>query len=114
MKKRGKDYLGIRRLRRDRVLRRLVGRDHHRGIGIGIRGSMVVVLVVVGVEGIEVMAVETTTTILAKSVILKVVRRISRDSCMIRAIRLSQMRNGEHHSFLRNERMVNSSNNSRL
>jgi hypothetical protein len=73
----------------------------------------IVVLVVVGVEGTEAMAVETTTTTIpAKSVILKVARRISRDSCMIRVIRLSRLRNGEHHSFLRNGRMANS--NSRL
>lgn len=74
---------------------------------------MGVVLVVVGVEGIEATAVETTTAtiiILAKSGILRVARRISRDSCMIRVIRLSRMRNEGHRRVLRNERMVNSSN----
>jgi hypothetical protein len=109
MKRRGNDCLEIRRLRRDRVLRRLVARRRRQGIGIGIQGTRVVVLVVVDVEEIEATAVETTTaTILAKSGILKAVQRISSDSCMIRVIRLSRVCNAERRRVLRNERMVNS------
>lgn len=109
MKKRGRDCLGIHRLRRDRVLRRLEGRRPHRGIGIGIRGMRVVALVV-GAEGIGAMVVEkTTTAMVAKSVIRKVERRINRDSCMIRVIRLSRIRNGDRRKVLRNEGMANSS-----
>lgn len=105
--------MGIRLLRRDRVLRRLAGRRRHRGIGIEIRDMRIVVLVVVGVEGIEATVVEIIT-IPEKSVIRKVVRRISRDSCMIRVIRPSRMRNGERHRVLRNEGMAISNSHSRL
>lgn len=119
-KKLESDYLGI-RLRRDPVLRHQEARLRHRGIGI--RGSMVValVLVLVGVEGIEVTAAEIETTItattVAKSVNLQVPQPTSRDSYTIRVTQRSRIHrllipNGEVHSFLRNDRMVNSSSSS--
>lgn len=110
MKKRGRDCLEIRRLRRDRVRRHLVEPRRHQGIAIEILRSRAVDLEVAGdVEGIEVTEAEIIT-VLAKNGMLKVERRISRDSCMIRVIRISQMRNGERRWFLRNEPRANSSN----